>query len=244
VPVVAGACLGGTRYYCTEGLVPDAVPDQKTDVVAAVREVAAIRPGPIRWVGMGPLTNLAELVVRAPELLPRLRVTQMGGALRYRNPEQAEHNFRLDAAAVHTVFAAVADGRLAPPEFVTSEITFVPETDVSAEHPVYHALAASGAPAWATLLVAHMDRWFTRFHPASKQHDALALSVALGLPFVESEVIPLALDGIARTTRADHGTPVRVSTSADYAAFMSWLAARLDPEAEPGAAADIGPARS
>lgn len=46
------------------------------------------------------------------------------------------------------------------------------------------------------------------------------------------------LDRIARTTRAEHGVPVRVSTSADYAAFMSWLAARLDPKAGPGVPAD------
>ncbi|WP_307851301.1 nucleoside hydrolase [Nocardiopsis sp. MG754419] len=233
VPVVAGASLDDTPYYCVDGLVPDTVPAQDTDVVTAVRTVAAAHPGPLRWVGMGPLTNLARLVEEAPELTPRLRVTQMGGALRYRHPDRAEHNFRLDVDAVHTVFAAMADGRLAPGEFVTSEITFVPDTEVHAAHPLYRTLAAPDAPDWAGLLAAHLDRWFTRFHPASKQHDALALSAALALPFVDSRPLSLVVDAIGRTTSADHGTPVRVSHAARYGAFMAWLHQRLDPDVEP-----------
>ncbi|MEY9211617.1 nucleoside hydrolase [Thermobifida halotolerans] len=233
VPVVAGADLGNTRYYCVEGLTPDTVPHQDTDVVAAVRALAAVRPGPIRWVGMGPMTNLARLLEQAPELAPRLRITQMGGALRYRDPDRAEHNFRLDVAAVHAVFTAVAAGHLRLPEFVTSEITFVADTEVDADHPLYRGLTEPGAPTWAGLLAAHLDRWFVRFHPATKQHDALALSAALGLPFVDSEPMPLAVDRIGRTTAAGHGTRVRVSTSAHYPGFMSWLRDRLDPAVAP-----------
>lgn len=233
VPVVAGAALSPTRYHCVEDLVPDTIPPQDTDVVAAVRAIAATRPGPIHWVGMGPLSNLALLLERAPDVVRRLRVTQMGGALRYRAPERAEHNFRLDVAAVHTVFEAIADGRLEPPEFVTSEITFVTDTEIAADHPLYRALNEPDAPAWASLLVAHLDRWFAGFHPSTRQHDALTLSVALGEPFVDFTPMPLVVDDIGRTTEADRGTPVRVSASADYRAFMSWLFTRLDPAGRP-----------
>ncbi|WP_017594919.1 nucleoside hydrolase [Nocardiopsis potens] len=228
VPVAAGAG-GETRYVCVEDLVPASAPPQGGDVIAAVRAVAATRPGPIDWVGLGPLTNLALLLAEAPELAPRLRVTQMGGALRYRSPERAEHNFRLDVPAVHAVFAAVADGRLAPPRFVTSEITFVPDTEIGPGHTLHRALSAPAAPAWASLLAAHLDEWFARFFPGTRQHDALALSAALDLPFVAFAPTPLAVDPIGRTTAADGAPAVRVSASAEYGAFMSWLEGVLLP---------------
>ncbi|MFD0773495.1 nucleoside hydrolase [Streptomonospora algeriensis] len=236
VPVVAGASLGETRYFCVDGLTPDGLPPQGTDIASAVRSVALDRPGPIRWVGMGPLTNLARLLSQAPEIAPRLRVTQMGGALRYRHPERAEHNFRLDAAAVHTVFAAVAEGLLAPPKFVTSETTYTPELKVDPDHPLYRRLGAGGAPTWAGLLSTHLDRWFSgtdRPLPGTLQHDGLTLSAALELPYVSWEHMPLAVDELGRTTAGAEGTAVRVSTAARYGGFMAWLQHRLDPAVSP-----------
>lgn len=235
VPVVAGSFLRGSPLYCVDGLVPNDVTPQDTDVVEAVRNVARASQGPIRWVGMGPLTNLATVLAQAPELAGRLRVTQMGGALRYRDPERAEHNFRLDAPAVHAVFSAVAEGSLAPPEFITSEVTFTPQTEVSAHHPIYHQFATARSVAWAELLTAHLDRWFARFHAESKQHDALTLSAALELPFVDSAYMPLVVDEIGRTISSSdaEGVTVRVSTEAHYEGFMGWLRAKLDPVVEP-----------
>ncbi|MFW5421075.1 nucleoside hydrolase [Nocardiopsis sp. CNT-189] len=237
LPVAAGADLGNTRYHCVQGLTPDSVPAQTLDPIAAIREIAARSSGPIRWAGMGPMTNLARLCQQAPELLPRLRLTQMGGALRYRDPRQAEHNLRLDPEAVRTVLGHTAEGRLATPELITSEITFVPDTEITADHPLYRALASPGAPEWAGLLVAGMDRWFERFFPATKQHDALALSAALELPFVDSDPMELELDAIGRTTASEKGTRVRVSTSAHYPGFMAWLHDTLDPAASPAGGA-------
>ncbi|MDT0300808.1 nucleoside hydrolase [Streptomonospora wellingtoniae] len=235
-PVTAGADLGGTRYYCVEGLTPAQVPPQEADVVSAVRRLAAERTGPIRWVGMGPMTNLADLLSHAPEVASRLRVTQMGGALRYRDPERAEHNFRLDAAAVHTVFGAIADGLLPAPEFVTSEVTYTPEIRVDSSHALYRKLRAFDAPPWAALLGTHLDRWFSGADlpiPGTLQHDALTLSAALKLPFVQSEDMPLAVDDIGRTTVSVEGTVVQVSTAAHYSGFMSWLQTGLDPAIAP-----------
>jgi len=65
------------------------------------------------------------------------------------------------------------------------------------------------------------------------QHDALALSAALGLPFVSFTPAPLSVDPIGRTTAADGAPPVPVSTSAEYGAFMSWLHEALFPSAAP-----------
>lgn len=100
VKVVAGTDLGNSRWYLVDGLVPGDVPRQQGDLVSAVAEVCASAAGPVRWVGMGPLSNLARVHAEQPELVARLVVTQMGGAIKYRNPSRAEHNFRVDPGAV------------------------------------------------------------------------------------------------------------------------------------------------
>ena len=234
VVTAAGADLGNTRYFVVEDLVPDAVPTQRADVVDVVREVCASTDGPVRWVGMAPLTNLARIVAEDPTTAARLRVTQMGGALRYRHKDRAEHNVRLDVPAMHAVFAAVADGRLVQPEFVASEVTFDPRIEVTRDSAIYRSLAADDAPAWARLLTAHLDRWFERFHPGTLQHDALTLTAALNLPFVDSDVLPVMLDAMGRTTVDESsGVLLRWSLSATHEPFMSWLSTALDPTSSP-----------
>ncbi|MFE2408162.1 nucleoside hydrolase [Kitasatospora sp. NPDC059408] len=235
VATVAGAELSDTPYFVIEHLVPQDVPAQRTDVVAAVREVLDSTDGPVLWVGMAPLSNLAHVLAEAPEAATRLRVTQMGGALRYRNPEIAEHNVRLDVPAAHSVLAAVAAGQLPTPEFIASEVTFTPKIEVTAESELYQWLAAPDAPPWAALLAAHLDAWFTRFHPGSMQHDALTLTAALDLPFVESDYMGISMDDIGRTTASDEGVRLRWSFEAEYDAFMAWLTKTLtsQPSAAP-----------
>ncbi|WP_419707976.1 nucleoside hydrolase [Promicromonospora sp. NFX87] len=228
VVTVAGADLGHVRDFVVEDLVPDDVPAQRVDVVDVLLEVCARADGPVRWVGMGPLTNLARIVTEVPVVAARLQVTQMGGALRYRHPDRAEHNVHQDVAATATVFAAAADGRLPRPSFVASEVTWDPRIAVTRESPIYQGLAADDAPAWARLLVQSLDRWFERFHPATLQHDALTLTAALGLPFVSFDMLPIRLDDVGRTSVDEtSGAPMRWSLRAEHEPFMNWLAAAL-----------------
>ncbi|WP_331718316.1 nucleoside hydrolase [Streptomyces sp. NBC_00134] len=227
VVTVAGASLGSTPYVVVEELVPESVPAQGTDVVGAVRAVLDSTDGPVRWVGMAPLSNLARVLAEAPELAARLRVTQMGGALRYRNPDSAEHNIRLDVPSARQVLDAVARGLLPTPEFVASEVTFTPRIEVTADSPLYAWLSAPDAPPWAALLAAHLDAWFSRFYPGSMQHDALTLSAALELPFVDSDHARIVMDDIGRTTASETGALLRWSGTAEYEAFMGWLTKTL-----------------
>ncbi|HEX3731733.1 MAG TPA: nucleoside hydrolase, partial [Mycobacteriales bacterium] len=81
VPVVAGRQLADTRYHVVDGLIPADVPPQPADVLAAVDHVTDSTDGPIRWCGIGPLSNLADVLAARPQLRERLRVTQMGGAI-------------------------------------------------------------------------------------------------------------------------------------------------------------------
>lgn len=229
VPVTAGISRGPTRYYCVEGLAPAAVGAQDSDFVAAVRDVADRYPGPLRWAGLGPMSNLALLLERAPELAGRLHITQMGGAFRYRDPDRAEHNIRLDVAAARAVLSAATVQTVPGLEFVCSDVTFRPETTITTDSRLYEALSQPGAPAWARLLAAHTGRWFAAFHPGSCQADALTLTAALGLPFVDSDRVEVTMDEAGRTTPGAGGAKVWWSTGADYAAFSRWLEDTLRP---------------
>lgn len=234
VPVIEGAPgPDGDPYWLAGDLVPAAVPRQQADVTAAVRDVCAAARGPVRWAGMGPVSNLARLAAAQPGLLRRLRVTQMGGAITYRDPSRAEHNFRLDPAAVLTVLRAAAAGALPALELVTSDVTWTDRIEVTADSELYKTLGAAPAGSWAEIAAAHLDRWFTDWHPGSRQHDALALSAALDLPFVTSVPARVAAGEDGRMSR-DGGSgsvPVQLSVSALYDPFMRWLTAVLDPAA-------------
>jgi inosine-uridine nucleoside N-ribohydrolase len=146
----------------------------------------------------------------------------MGGALNYRDPSRAEHNFRLDPAAARAMLATLPRLRL-----VTSDVTFTAEIEVNAASPIYRALAGPHAPAWAELLRLHLDRWFARFHPGSRQHDALTLSAAMQLPFVSFDLMPVVLADDARMSSGPGGSSHFVSTKARYGAFNDWLARGL-----------------
>jgi pyrimidine-specific ribonucleoside hydrolase len=224
VPVVTGADLGGSRYFCAEGLVPDSVAAQPVDVVSAIRAVAAAAGGgPIRWLGIGPMSNLARLMAEDAATAGQMVVTQMGGALAYRDPARAEHNVRLDPVAAITVLTGTPVLTLVP-----SDLSFTQATEITSESPVVQRLADLAAPAWATLLSRHLDCWFDRFYPGSMQHDGLALASAMGHPALDYAKVRIEIAPDGRLARSSAGISLRMAVRADYEGFMWWLARQLD----------------
>ncbi|MEU4645520.1 nucleoside hydrolase [Micromonospora sp. NPDC023814] len=223
VPVVAGRRLSSTPYFWVADLIPGDVADQPSGPVGAVAAVCERTSGPVRWLGLGPMSNLGDVLDARPDLAHRLVVTQMGGALAYRDPAQSQYNFRLDPVAVRTALDAVSRPRL-----VTYDVTFAPRIAITADSPLYRRLAGSSVP-WAAALVAQCDRYYAGYHPATIPHTPLALSAALGEPFVRFDARQVAVDKIGRTTLADDGTLVQLSTDADHSGFAEWLYRELSP---------------
>ncbi|MGW4369274.1 nucleoside hydrolase [Nocardia takedensis] len=223
VAVTAGADLANVKYWVMGGVTPHSIVAQPRDVVGTVRRVCASTTGPIRWVGCGPMTNLARVLRAAPELAERLVVTQMGGAITSYDG-RAEHNFRLDPDAARYVIAHARYLSL-----VLADVTFTEAIALYPGHPIHTRLTAPGAPGWARLLVEHIERWHTTLGRTTKMHDPMALSLALGNSFVRMEPHPILVeqDGRLRID-PDHGRLVNLSTSADYSAFMIWLSRQLD----------------
>jgi inosine-uridine nucleoside N-ribohydrolase len=165
------------------------------------------------------------LLTERPELAERLAVTQVGGALRYRDPERADHNFRTDPPA-----AALLLAKARIPRLLLSEITFAPEVEIAKDSPIHRLLSDPAGPPWARLLAAHLDQWYERFRHATMQHDALALTAALGFAFVDYYPARVVIDGRGRTTIAtdDGGFDARLSGHARLDAYMRWLTDRIE----------------
>ena len=220
VAVVSGRQLADTRYFCVEGLMPAEVPAQSTDVAGALRSLSDTSTGPLRWVGLGPASNLADLATTHPDLVSRLVVAQIGG----RDPlSQARPNFRLGPEAAATMLRSTAE-----PHLVISDVTFRPQIEISADTPLYRSLADDTACGWKALVRANFDRWFAAFHPTSMLHDPLTLSASLQLPYVDFSLERVAVRPDGRMHRAGEGRPAFVSRSADYDAFMRWVQAGLE----------------
>ncbi|WND18186.1 nucleoside hydrolase [Streptomyces violaceus] len=230
VPVVAGVNLPSTENYYIYGLIPDLIPPQPRDVIGAVREVCRIHDGPVRWVGLGPLSNVRLVLEHAPDLVGRLRITQLGGALRHPDARDAEPNIRRDVSAARAVLKAVHCKKLSQPQFIGAETASNLSVDVTQEHGLYAMLSAPNVPVWAQILVDHLDQWFKVGPSGNMQHAALTLSAAMGLPFVEYKRMLVAVDKAGRTNVSRAGTAVRWSVRADYEAFMSWLSCVLNPQ--------------
>lgn len=220
VPVVAGRDLGNERYWAADGIVPDTVPHQADNPVSTVTELIERHDGKVRWLGIGPWSNLAELCAARREHVDQLVVTLMGGGLNYRHADRAEHNIRLDVDAARTVLATAHQ-----PWIVPSDVTFSPANEVTTESAEYRTLVDHPHLPWAAVARAHLDQWFTRFHPGSMQHDAMALALAMRMPFIDVELTGVRLDEIGRMVPGDR--KVFLTTSADYATFRTWLTAQL-----------------
>ncbi|MFI7190159.1 nucleoside hydrolase [Nocardia nova] len=226
VRVVAGLSLGASGYWAADGLFPADIDLPHVDLHDVMSELCEAGAKSVRCLSLGPLTDLARLLIAdthrtAPLGLQRLlRVTAMGGALQYRKPERAEHNWRMNPAAVQTVLAEVEHVAL-----VLSDHTFVDEIAVSVSSPIYRLLN-SWPERWAQLLRAHYDQFFARFYPASKLHDAVAASLILGESFVQGEQFEFCVARDARM-QPGAGTQAWLSTSVDCPAFMAWVSETL-----------------
>jgi pyrimidine-specific ribonucleoside hydrolase len=258
VAVVAGHQLSATPPYFADGLVPDWVAPASTDVARAVAQVCARSGGVARWIGLGPLSNLAALLATDPGLGRRLFVTQLTGTWSGSGQALPPRNFRLDPAAARQVLAHARHLRL-----VNYALPAGQQAQLTATSPAIRQLA-DAAPSWAGVLAAHCGQFFARYHPAVIPGGPLALAAALRVrftPFGPARVSvgetgwitaghagapgtsdlgtpdPVAPAPRTATTTGrpavdpavDPGGNVLISRDVDYRALTDWLSLRLKP---------------
>lgn len=220
VPVVAGRELGGEAIWIAgdSNLEKTATQHGGGDVRAAVETVLSGHNGQVSWVGLGPMSNLADLLSTNPEVSHRLAVTLAGGGHRF-SPTPAERNIALDIPAARTVISAGVRPTIAPSRVAV----FILNTE-TVDTTGYKILARSTNPI-STLLRNQMDQWFAQFSPYSDQHGPLSLALALGADFIETEPTNLDLDDVGciqpgghAATRAHH---------VNYVALGHWFTHQL-----------------
>lgn len=220
IPVVQGADLGNAKYchVCRSGGA--AQNDIDTDVVGAVMKVLRQKPQ-TRYVCIAPQSNLAAVLDTLGEEAEMLHVLMMGGAVEYRRKDVAEYNIRHDIEAARNVFASAAQLT-----YVISDTTFTPEIEITAEHPIFQRLAASVEP-HHRMIVENCRAFFAAKYASTIMHDPLTISTLLRNNIVRFRDAELVMNGIGQMSENRFGKTVRISCSANYAAFMALIAERL-----------------
>jgi inosine-uridine nucleoside N-ribohydrolase len=198
-------------------------------MVDALRGAAA----PVSIVATGPLTNVALLLDRHPELRERIaRICFMGGAIAEGNiTPSAEFNVWADPEAARRVFASGVDLTMVSLD-VTHKALMTPA----------HAdrLRSAGR---AGKLVAELFDFYHRFHaeayglPGSPVHDALALAHVVRPGLLQTERLHVAVDCESelcrgRTVvdlwrRTGNGPNAHVAVAVDGGAFIELLLERI-----------------
>ncbi|WP_159080545.1 nucleoside hydrolase [Nocardia suismassiliense] len=232
VPVIAGRRLPGADTRFLMDPLPRAAQPVRTDVVDYVSALCEKSTHPIIWVGIGPTSNLADVLSARPELAKRIKLTMMGGWLdHYRRPDLASHNPRLDPAAFRLVMAAAHQPRL-----VLSTHCNVDELAITPTSNLYSWLTMPEAPADYALITENASRWFDHRArrapdavPSSWLNDPLTFAAAIDDDdlLVKFRTEKVRIEADARMYRDPHGHPIQVSTHVDYTGFLTWLSTIL-----------------
>ncbi len=195
-------------------------------VSALIEHIRAMDP-PVTLCAIGPLTNLGELLRRAPELAEKVRLVLMAGSIRVGyggKPEpDAEWNVFRDLDASRAVFSAPWDITIAPLD-TCGTIQLTGDT--------YRKVAESNAVR-ARVVTENYNAWKNRpqYPPVASSilYDTLAVHLCHTAAGLRMETLPLRVDekGFTRIDPAE-GKPVHCATAwTDRAAFENRLISAL-----------------
>lgn len=218
---LTGAFGGGSAAHGGNGVGGVALPRAAADPVPVpavdlLLTLARARPGRLRVLATGPLTNLAIALRREPRLPGLIRdVTIMGGAVRVPGnlTGRGEANLGNDPEAAAEVLAADWPVTLVPLD-VTLRHRFTPADQ--------EALRAHGTPL-STALADMLTAYFDHYEPVLGErcvplHDPLAAAVLTGaVSASEAPMLGLRVgaDGLAEDASAEQRTRVVLALAED-----------------------------
>jgi inosine-uridine nucleoside N-ribohydrolase len=209
-------------------------PTVHADGVQALIEAIDAAPAPPVVLAIGPLTNIAEALRRAPRIAGRARFVGMQGAVRvgYQpgSPPRPEYNVLADPEAARAVFAAPWDKTITPVDTCGSVVLRGEAYARFAAHAQARpdSLAAAVLETyrlWLPAVGRNPERWRDR---STVLFDTVAVYLAFSEAGLDMETLNLAVrdDGLTALDLA--GNPVRVAAAwTDFLAFESLLVNRL-----------------
>jgi len=216
-PLAAGEQSQGAGGLDASGLPPAVAPERAVHAVAALIDLLEAAPAPLVVAAIGPLTNIAMLLVARPDLASRIgRLLVMGGAEGRGNlTEFAEYNVLVDPHA-----AAVVFGSGLPVELVTLDHTRTLRPPLS----WFEKMAGYGAPGRALEAM-----W--RAEPIAL-YDVAVTGLLLWPDLFETQACSVAVElcddmriGQTRIRRGEG--PCRIVTGLDAEAFYSRIGAAM-----------------
>jgi purine nucleosidase len=215
VPVSVGGGVfhgGGPEVHGSNGLggvlLPAGPPPDPRSAPALLVSLAALYPGDLHVLALGPCSNLAAALTSSPALASQVAsVTVMGGAVRVPGNMngRAEFNIAQDPAA-----AAAVIGASWPVTLVPLDLTMKCRWDASA----VSMLRESGRPlsvALSSIVSFYYDFYASDGPDEIPLHDPTAAAIAVGLlEPSDAPVIGLRVDPSSGATIEDPSAPDRV----------------------------------
>lgn len=179
-------------------------------------------PGRITLVAIGPLTNIAALLLRHPRAAAKIkRIMMMGGSIArgydHHHSADNEYNIKMDVAAAQVVFSAGIPIFMAP-----LDVTAMLELDTKGRRRVFsHGTALTSA------LAALYKLWG---HPTPILYDPMAVSLLLRPHLCTMRPLAIRVDGKGYT-RVERGRKPNavVALHTDARKFFAFYLGRVAP---------------
>jgi inosine-uridine nucleoside N-ribohydrolase len=181
-------------------------------------------PGELTLVGLGPLTNVAELFAAHPDCKPWVkRLVVMGGAVRVgyngKPPPGPEWNVKCDVQAAQAVFAAGVPLLVVPVDAAVG---------LKLEAPLRRRLFEARTPLTEQLHALYK----LSERPTPTLFDPLAVALCFDERWCKFEALRLEVDGKGLTRVVPGRANARVATSPAREEFLNWFVGRLAPAAK------------
>lgn len=197
-PLATAAHVHGDDGLGGVGLPPPAIAPSGEHAVDQIVRLAAMQPGEVTLVALGPLTNVAVALLRQPEL-PRLlkALVVMGGAFGHAGNQTAiaEFNIWVDPEAARLVFEAGFATTIVP-------LDATMQTMLTDQH--LEALGGGKVGTFARELTRDYMELYARRRGvrAAAMHDPLATGIAIDPTLMaESRAIPVTVETAGHWTR-------------------------------------------
>lgn len=198
------------------------------DGIEAIATVVRDSPEPVIIITIGPLTNIALVLEKEPEIASRASIVGMLGSIRSgyngKPSPDPEYNVVQDISACRAVFSAPWNITVTPLDTCSTIVLSGTQ---------YKAISLSDDPITASM-VENYETWafahgnMIKLEQSSVLYDTVAVYLAISEEFTEMETLDLVVSDEGMMSIDEGGRPVRCATAwRGKNEYKDWLVQRL-----------------